>query len=101
MGTAYGVHSISEAPTTVHLHILPRLHTIQETGKRVAAIIKTGFTTGDWKSVGGLAPHAHCNLNSILLHNLNIKQIGQQLQLLFLMIVDRMLWRASEKEEKL
>ena len=64
MGTAYGVHSISEAPTTVHLHILPRLHTIQETGKRVAAIIKTGFTTGDWKSVGGLAPHAHCNLNS-------------------------------------
>ena len=99
MGTAYSDQSISEAPTTVHPHIPPRPRTIQETGKPVAAILRTGFTIGGWKSVGGLAPPAHCNLNSTLLHILNIKQIGPELQLLLLMTHESLSKRRKTMKE--
>ena len=101
MGTAYGDQSISVSTNTLNLHIPPSPRTIHETGKPVAANHKTGFTTSGWKSVGGWTPQAHCNLNSTLLHILNIKQIGPQLQLILLMMADMIICRASEKEEKI
>ena len=51
----------------LHAHIPPQHRSLPATDKPVAAINETGFTTGCWKSLGGLAPPAHCNLHSSLL----------------------------------
>ena len=85
----------------LHVHIPPRPRTLPETGKSVAAVHKTGFTTSGWKSVGGWAPPAHCNLNSTLLHIISIQRWGSEPELLVLMTAKSMLNRAlNTRKEK-